>query len=657
MRHVGLLGAALLAACAAPANPGADGGGDGAADAAVDGAAEDAGPRCTLPRWTPDSPGFEQWPDGRLLAADATSPTGRRVRVDLGRFGAAVRAAGAFSTLYTDLDGLDGFGLNAQAFFRFNRPFERGLLPRAEATLTPAGGVGFVVLGPGAPRLEGALVTTADEGATLLLAPLRPLPAGARVAAYVTRRIAAAAGGCLEATEPVARALAAPDADGRAAIDGLRALGVIAEPGELVALSAFVTQTVARDSQAAAADIAARALAVSARRPCADDPMGRYRRCEFDFTAGNYLDAQGHLPEAGAAGLAPRTSYTLRATAWLPPAGRGAQPFRTIVYGHGLGGDRSQGARLAEFAGPQGYATVAIDAVAHGEHPLNPMPGAATLPVVLQFFSLNFDAARPFDGRAIRDRFRQSTYDKLQLARLLQSGVDVDGDGQVDLDGEQLSYLGVSLGGIMGVEPLALSDAFGAAVLVVPGGRVSAIISESATFAPIIRLVRPPGTTPGDVERAFPLLQTILDRGDAASYGPHVLADRLVPGGSRGVPSVLAGVVLDDDTVPNASNDALTRALGLPVVPPLLREVPGVAALARAPASGNLAMGRATGGVLQFDVVGGAMGQSVRATHGNVGASDVGASAWLHFLRTHWERGLAEIHDPYAAVGRMHARP
>jgi hypothetical protein len=192
---------------------------------------------------------------------------------------------------------------------------------------------------------------------------------------------------------------------------------------------------------------------------------------------------------------------------------------------------------------------------------------------------------------------------------------------------------------------------------VVPGGRVSAIISESATFAPIIRLVRPPGTTPGDVERAFPLLQTILDRGDAASYGPHVFADRLVPGGSRGVPSVLAGVVLDDDTVPNASNDALTRALGLPVVPPLLREVPGVAALARAPASGNLAMGRATGGVLQFDVVGGAMGQSVRATHSNVGASDVGASAWLHFLRTHWERGLAEIHDPYAAVGRMHARP
>lgn len=657
MRRDALLFALLLPACGSTTTPAVtDAATDALTDAAKD-APEDAAPTCTLPLWDPASPAIDQWPDPRLATPDPASPTGVRLRVDRARFATAIRTAGAFSTLYTDLDGLDGFGVNAQAFFRFNRPFDRAQLPPAERTLTPMAGVGFVVLGPGAPRLEGALVTTADEGATLVLAPLHPLPAGARVAAYVSRRLTTAAGGCLDVTDAVARELAAPSADAAAAITALRTLGVITAARDLVALSAFVTQTVARDSQAVAADVAGRGFTVAARRPCVDDAMGRYRRCEFDFAAGNYLDAMGHLPEAGAGGLSPRATYTLKATVWLPPTGRGMSPYRTIVYGHGLGGDRSQAARLAEFAAPEGYATVAIDAVAHGEHPLNPMPGAQTLPVVIQFFSLNFDATHPFDGRAIRDRFRQSTYDKLQLVRLLQGGVDVDGDGSTDLDGDRLAYLGVSLGGIMGVEPLTLTDAFGAAVLVVPGGRVAAIISESMTFAPIIRLVRPPGTTVGDVERAFPLLQTILDRGDAASYGPHVFADRLVPGGSRATPSALVGVVLDDDTVPNVCNEALARAMGLSVVPPMLRPVPGMTALPMAPVSGNFATGRATGGMLQFDVVAGAMGQSVRATHSNVGASDVGAAAWLHFLRAHWDRGLAEINDPYAAVGRMHATP
>jgi dienelactone hydrolase len=626
---------------------------DGLADDAKD-ATIDAKPACTLPLWDPASSSIDRWPDPRFVVPDRATPTGVRLRVDRARFASALRSAGPFSTLYTDLDGLDGFGVNAQAFFRFNRPFDRARLPSAEQTLGATAGVGFVVFGPGAPRLEGALVTTADDGATLMLAPLRPLPEGTRVAAYVSRRLTTAAGGCLDVTDAVARELSAPSPEAVAAIEALRALGVITAARDLVALTPFVTQSIVRDSRAVAADMMGRTSVVSARHPCTDDVTRRYRRCMIEFVAGNYLDAAGHLPEAGATGLQPQSMYTLKATVWLPTMARGARPYPTIVYGHGLGGDRSQAARLAEFAAPEGYATVALDAVAHGEHPLNPTPGAQTLPVVIRFFSLDIDATRPFDGRALRDRFRQSTYDKLQLVQLLRGGLDVDGDGTVDLDGNRLAYLGVSLGGIMGVEPLALTDAFGAAVLVVPGGRVSAIISESSTFAPILRLVRPAGTSVGDVERAFPLLQTILDPGDAASYGPHVFVDRLVPGGSRTTPSALVGVVLDDDTVPNVSNETLARAMGLSVVPPLLRPVPGMTVLPEVPVAGNFAMGRATGGMLQFDVVAGPTGQSVRATHANVAASDVGVAAWMHFLRTHWTRGLAEINDPYAVVGRMH---
>jgi hypothetical protein len=609
-------------------------------------------PACARAIFDPTADRFDQWPDTRLMVPDTTSATGVRLRVDRTRFGGSIRGAAGFSSIITDLDGLDGFGVNAQGFVRFEGPLVPARFSSAERTTSAEGAVGFVVLSPGAPRFVGALSSTTDDDSTLLLAPLRPLPQASRVVMYVTRRlVSATAANCIEASPALRRLLAEPSDDVREAVEALTRLGAIAGPDDLMALSVFTTQTTTSESQAVAADIGTRAFTVASRRPCVNDPMGRYRSCEFDFAAGNYLDASRHLPSPPSS---PHATYTLKATVWLPME-RTSGALRTIVYGHGLGGDRSQGARLAEFAAPRGIATVAIDAVMHGEHPLNPMPGSQTLITVLNFFTLDPGATRAFDARALRDHFRQSSYDKLQLVRLLQRGVDVDGDGSTDLDPARLAYLGVSLGGIMGPEPLSLTDAFGAAVLVVPGGRVSGIISDSAMFSTLITLLRPPGTTRGDVIRVFPLLQTVLDRGDAASFGPHVFTERLTPGGSRSVPSALLGVVLDDDTVPNVCNDTLARAMDAPIAPQLLRAVPGLPVLPRMPFSGNAANGRATRAVLQFDVVGGRGGASERATHSNVGASDVGAHAWLHFLTTHWDRGLAEVADPYVALGRAHA--
>lgn len=105
---------------------------------------------------------------------------------------------------------------------------------------------------------------------------------------------------------------------------------------------------------------------------------------------------------------------------------------------------------------------------------------------------------------------------------------------------------------------------------------MSAIISDGATFAPLIDLLRPRASSRGDVRRFFPMLQTVLDRGDAASYGPQVLADRLPVFDAR-VPSVLLGVVLDDEIMPNVASYTLARSIGVPVVEPLLRAEPGLA--------------------------------------------------------------------------------
>jgi len=608
-----------------------------------DAGAPDAGPSCTSQDWAPDGP-LTRWPEPALLVDDATTETGYGLAFDLEDYpdlGATLRG---YRQVFTeDLRELDGFGINAEAYFTFDRPWTLEDLPNAEATAEPGAGLGLVVLSPGEPRLHPVLVSTTDEGFTLLLAPLSPLPAQAEIAAFATTGLAAATGGCLQQSDAVAADLASADARTQGAIDALTALGVIASADELAALTAFPTQSIEQDTIAVAADIEAREPPTFVSPPtCAPDGDAMIR-CETSFTAMDYRDDDGVFRRAGGAPATPVTSYEVPVTIWLPSEGAG--PFPTLLFGHGLSGDRSQARRLALFAAPEGWATVSAPALEHGEHPTNDEMNEG-LTVVLEFFAIGDINDRALHATRLRENFRQTAWDRLQLTRLLEQSPDVDGDGAPDLDGARLGYLGVSLGGLMGPEVLAATDAYGAGVLVVPGGRVSTIMYESSLFGSLVDLLRPRTATPGDVRRFFPVLQTILDAGDPASFGPHGLRDRFAS--APRVPSILLGVVLDDEVVPNVANYALGRAYGVPIVEPLLREEPGYEVVA-GPIEGNFDEGRATGGLLQFDWVLDD-GEVVPATHNNIGDSDVGADAWFDFLSTHLNGGLARVRDPYAAT-------
>ncbi|MFW5921469.1 MAG: hypothetical protein ACOCUS_06480, partial [Polyangiales bacterium] len=528
-------------------------------DARVD--ATDAGPTCTVMQWAPDDGELSRWPEPDLLASDPDTGTGYRIEFDESKYPEVVAAAAGFAGVVTeDLAELDGFGVNSQSFFMFGRAFDTSMLPSGDATDDPGAGLGMAVVAPGEPRIIPVLVRTVDDDATIMMAPMRPLPEQATVVAFVTRALTDAAGGCLEPSEAFAERLAAPEGELAGAISALTDLGVIESVDDLVAASAFSTQTITDDSVAIAEDIAGRDYALDGAATCTDETT--WVRCDATFAANDYRGDDGAIHRNPGDTVEPTTSYSVPVTVWLPPEGTGTPPYETLVFGHGLGGDRNQAERLAEFAAPLGIATVGIPAVQHGAHPTVPADASTeTIATVLRFFALDNDVeGRDLLALVMRDHFRQSTYDKLQLTRLLEAGLDVDGDGTTDLDPDALGYLGVSLGGIMGPELLALTDAYGAGVLVVPGGRVSSIVSESETFGPLVLGLRPARASEGDVLRFFPILQTILDRGDAASYGPHLLADRLA--GTGDVPSILVGTVLDDDTVPNVSNYALARAIG-----------------------------------------------------------------------------------------------
>lgn len=590
--------------------------------------------------------GLTTFPDDFYTLDDKNTLTGLRVHFDAQADPWIASTPGAFQSTYADLSTLDGWGVSAGIILRFS-----GSLAALPSGPTSAQSDAILLLDlddpdpaqPGGATRVPFEAQAADDGATAILWPMRPLKPGHKHGVVVTRKLLAKDGTCV-APSPTLKALLTGSATAprlqrmQPRYDALLAAAGLKRE-DVAAATVFTTQRTWDKSVAIAANVAAGTFKWQA--PMACKPMVHYRFCQGTFLAYDYRD--GRVVLAGK----PVKQYELKVAAWLPLGA--APPYPTIVFGHGLGSDRLQGEALGDLAAPQGIATVAIDAVFHGEHPAGHKD--AKLQTVFGFFGIDV-ATQGVDALRLRDNWRQSTYDKLQLLQLLKQAPDLDGDGKSDAAPDKLMYLGVSLGGIMGPELAALSPDLQVVVLSVPGGRVSSIIADpSGQFAAIVYALKPEGATDGDVDRYFPVLQTLIDAGDAASYAPFVLHDRLQGAGSA-IPNLLFGMVIDDDTVPNTANRALARAFAIPHAAPVLQVVGLLPDTPKTPFSGNIAGGKATAGLFQYDRITplGAK-KPEKAAHGNMPKSQEALAQDLHFVQTWLATGKAELIDPYAVLG------
>jgi hypothetical protein len=126
---------------------------------------------------------------------------------------------------------------------------------------------------------------------------------------------------------------------------------------------------------------------------------------------------------------------------------------------------------VASILAANGIATIAINTVSSGGGPLSNLvvttgSTSVTLPSGGRTLDVNGDgiftdqenfvAAAPRTIISGRDTRRQTMADLMQLVRVIQVGVDVDGDGIRDLDPSRVYYFGVSLGGNNGVVFLAM---------------------------------------------------------------------------------------------------------------------------------------------------------------------------------------------------------
>jgi hypothetical protein len=86
---------------------------------------------------------------------------------------------------------------------------------------------------------------------------------------------------------------------------------------------------------------------------------------------------------------------------------------------------------------------------------------------------------------AQRDAHRQTVIDFMQLARVIDVGMDVDGDAVADIDRARIYYGSISAGSMIGTVLLALDPSIAAGVFVSPPG----LVPESVRWQPVRRSV------------------------------------------------------------------------------------------------------------------------------------------------------------------------
>ncbi len=312
------------------------------------------------------------------------------------------------------------------------------------------------------------------------------------------------------------------------------------------------------------------------------------------FSSPRWLDDRQSIPATptGAAVPLPAAASEIQFTAYLPDADKPANGYPVVIFGHGLGDSRFGGPTgVAGQLAQAGLATLAISAFGHGYGPESTLTlidrtgNAVTVPGGGRGVDTNGDGridafegcVSTTTGAALRDCLRQTALDLAQLVRAIRAGIDLDGDGVVDLDASRIYYAGQSLGSLYGVVFNAIEPATGAAVLNVGGGSVVEIARWSQSFQSLAAAVL--GTALNDnyvlpyqpakvnnvagaidLQNLLELYEWMGMPGDPLAYAPHLRASTL-----PGVPvkPVMWQIARADRTVPNTASYSLIRAANM----------------------------------------------------------------------------------------------
>jgi hypothetical protein len=220
---------------------------------------------------------------------------------------------------------------------------------------------------------------------------------------------------------------------------------------------------------------------------------GRYVS-PYYLAAGEYIPAVGTL----AGTPQPQGYATVYFTLYLPSGPKPPAGWPIVLTGGGTTTNQHSvptnfGSKLAEH----GIATIGISQVGQGFGPQSQLLVTKTDGSTMTFADAGRGVDQNEDGiysmlegaeaaaprtwtLSVRDTYRQMVIDLMQLVRVIQVGMDVDGDTVADIDPTRIYYLGASAGTMMGASFVALDPAVSVAAFVSPPG----VIPEHARWQP-----------------------------------------------------------------------------------------------------------------------------------------------------------------------------
>lgn len=230
--------------------------------------------------------------------------------------------------------------------------------------------------------------------------------------------------------------------------------------------------------------------------------------------------------------------------------------WKVAIFQHGITSNRSALLAMGDSLAAAGYVGVAIDMPLHG---ITPTDGAAALrnnAVTERTFDMDADNDGTVDSSGkhfinltslltARDNLRQTVVDLVHVKAALGS---ITG---LDVNENDVSFIGHSLGGMVGALFVNQATDLKAAVYGMPGLQAAYLLDASATFGPVIEAgLAGQGVTKGTADYAQFLraAQTVLDSADPVNY---VAANTATP-------ALLFEVVGDgannasDQVIPNA---------------------------------------------------------------------------------------------------------
>ena len=274
-----------------------------------------------------------------------------------------------------------------------------------------------------------------------------------------------------------------------------------------------------------------------------------------------------------------------------------ASGWPVVIFQHGITQDRENVFAVADALAKACIAAVAIDLPLHGitdtssNVATNPFydnqlfaggPAQAlvtgertfNLPEVTPFFPTASSTVAPSGSYFInlgslltsRDNLREAVADLISLRKGIP-GITAFGTANTLFDGSQISFVGHSLGAIVGTTFLAVDGShILAATLANPGGNITQLLLNSVSFAPQINSgLQAEGIVPGTqfYDDFFRDTQTVIENGDPANYAALAAANDPIH-----MIEVVGGFGTDpcnvpDTVVPNSSTQLLANLMGL----------------------------------------------------------------------------------------------